>query len=180
MTTMTCADLATGLSDAIRMMFGQDVHKAFWSERAIDVADVLGAISERLERDAAICRIDIDRGWWPDRDVTVVVRGGVRLDVQALIELHDGRRCLCKFRIRPHVIVPSFSTVCGVLAAIVLPLGGPAASVSLSAVCLAAVVGHFALSAMVMARAFADVAAGIEMQPMPSKRTRLRVVARSS
>ena len=50
------------------------------------------------------CRqIELDSGWWEDRDLTIANRTWFRLDVRALVEDHGGGKCLHRVAVRSRL-----------------------------------------------------------------------------
>jgi GT2 family glycosyltransferase len=106
------------LAQAVQLLFGREVEKVFWSERWIDMRALLSSIADRLRRQRAARQIELDSGWWEDRDLTVLDRPWFRLDVRALVEEHGQDRCLCRLRMRAHltaILVPMMAACAAVL-----------------------------------------------------------------
>jgi hypothetical protein len=102
----------------VGLLFGLEVEKVFWSERWIDVRSLFSSIADRLRRQRAARQIELDSGWWEDRDLTVLDRPWFRLDVRALVEEHGQERCLCRIRMRAHamaIVVPLMAAFAAVL-----------------------------------------------------------------
>lgn len=103
---------------AVGLLFGLEVEKVFWSERWIDMRALFSSIADRLRRQRAARQIELDSGWWEDRDLTVLDRPWFRLDVRALVEEHGQERCLCRIRMRAHamaILVPLMAAFAAVL-----------------------------------------------------------------
>jgi hypothetical protein len=64
---------------------------------------VLRSTADRLRQQRAVRQIELDSGWWEDRDLTVIDRTWFRLDVRALIEDHGGGNCLHRFAVRSRL-----------------------------------------------------------------------------
>lgn len=99
-------DAGLGVADVmhgLRLCLRLPVEKAYWSERWIDLAILLRAIADRLRQKRAVRHIELDSGWWEDRDLTIVDRSWFRLDLRALVEEHGGGRCLYRFAMRSRV-----------------------------------------------------------------------------
>jgi GT2 family glycosyltransferase len=94
---------AATIVEALRLCLGLPVEKAYWSERWLDVGEVVRSAADRLRRQRAVRQIELDSGWWEDRDLTVVDRAWFRLDVRTLVEDHGGGRCLHRFAIASRV-----------------------------------------------------------------------------
>jgi glycosyltransferase involved in cell wall biosynthesis len=103
---------------AVQLLFGREVEKAFWSERWIDMRALFSSIADRLRLQRAARQIELDSGWWEDRDLTVLDRPWFRLDVRALVEEHGQERCLCRIRMRAQataILVPLMAAFAAVL-----------------------------------------------------------------
>jgi hypothetical protein len=150
--------VSRGIADAVRLLLFQDVCKTFWSESRVDVGAVLSAIADRLGHDAAVRHVDVDDGWWEDHDLTIAIRGGIRLDVQALMEDHGGGRSLCRLRIRPRLAAAPIPAMCGALALTLFP-GAPPAVWWLGALVVGAAFGDVVLTSIALATALAEGAA---------------------
>ena len=48
-------------------------------------------------------QIELDSGWWEDRDLTITNRTWFRLDVRALVEDHGGGHCLHRVAVRSRL-----------------------------------------------------------------------------
>ena len=79
------------------------VETSFWSQRWIDVADFLRSTANRLRQQRAVRQIELDSGWWEDRDLTITNRTWFRLDVRALVEDHGGGQCLHRVAVRSRL-----------------------------------------------------------------------------
>jgi GT2 family glycosyltransferase len=93
----------TRLRDALRHCLLQPVERSYWSQRWIDVADLLRSTANRLRQQRAVRQIEIDSGWWEDRDLTITNRTWFRVDVRAMIEEHGGGSCLYRLAVRPRL-----------------------------------------------------------------------------
>jgi GT2 family glycosyltransferase len=94
---------AASVVDALRLGFGRQVEKAFWSEQWVDYARLLQLAADRLRHQRAVRSIEVDDGWWQDRDVTIVDRAGLEVDLRILVEEHAGGRCLYRFGIKARI-----------------------------------------------------------------------------
>jgi O-antigen biosynthesis protein len=88
------------IADAIRLCVSLRVERLYWSQRWIDTADLLHLVADHLRHRRAVREIELDSGWWEDRDLTIVDRTWFRLDARVLIEDHGGGNCLHRFAIR--------------------------------------------------------------------------------
>ena len=125
--------------------------------------------------------IELDSGWWEDRDLTIARRTWFRLHVRALVEDHGGGNCLHRLAVRSRLTT-------GVALPLLVTFGGAAAFryAGLSWMASATVVGAltlvvalasvFATSKLVL-NALATVPADSGMTPIPSGH---RVRARGS
>ena len=64
---------------------------------------VASRLANRLRQQRAVRQIEIDSGWWEDRDLTVINRTWFRLDVRALVEEHGGGKCLYRLAVRSRL-----------------------------------------------------------------------------
>ena len=89
--------------DALRLLLCLPVENSYWSQRWVDVADFLRSTADRLRQQRAVRQIELDSGWWQDRDLTITNRTWFRLDVRALVEDHGGGHCLHRVAVRVRV-----------------------------------------------------------------------------
>jgi GT2 family glycosyltransferase len=92
-----------GIGHALRLCLQLPVERIYWSQRWVDTADLLHSMADRLRHQRSVRRIELDSGWWEDRDLTVVDRGWFRLDVRALVEDHGGGNCLHRIALRSRL-----------------------------------------------------------------------------
>lgn len=111
-------------AQGVRLLCCREVENTFWSESWIDVRTLLCAIADRLRRQRAVRYIELDSGWWENRDLTIVNRLGFRLDVRTLIEDHGGGRCLCRLRMRPRVTLAPWPLAAAIAMVILLHAAG--------------------------------------------------------
>jgi GT2 family glycosyltransferase len=88
---------------AVRLCLFRSIEKVYWSERWVDTGDLLRATADRLRRQRAVRQIELDSGWWDDRDLTIADRTSVRLDVRLLLEDHGRGNCLCRCEVKPRL-----------------------------------------------------------------------------
>jgi GT2 family glycosyltransferase len=116
----------------------------FWSERYVDVQTVLTKLADWLRLSRAVDLIEIDEGWWSDRDLSVAVGHLLWLDVRALVEDHGGGRSRLRVAMRPRLNrVGSFmagALLIGAAVAIFQALAGSGAASAVAALCGAVVV----------------------------------------
>ncbi len=79
------------------------VETSYWSQQWIDVADFLRSTANRLRQQRAVRQIELDSGWWQDRDLTITNRTWFRLNVRALVEDHGGGNCLHRVAVRSRL-----------------------------------------------------------------------------
>jgi GT2 family glycosyltransferase len=160
------------LADGVRLFFSRQREKAFWSEKWIDVSALLSAIADRLRRERRVRYIELDSGWWEDRDLTVVNRGWLRLDIRALVEDHGGGRCLCRLRMRLPVTAAILPLVLGIAAVTVLHRAGliawPLGAIVFGVVAATIAVGDMVVTSSALSNTVDRVAAELGMSPMES------------
>lgn len=88
------------LACAVRLCLGRSIERSYWSQQWVDVADSLRSAADVLRQQRAVRHIELDSGWWEDRDLTAVDRSWFRVDARALLEDHGGGNCLHRFAIR--------------------------------------------------------------------------------
>lgn len=81
---------------ALRLSASRHSETRFWSEKWIAVETLLSVLAARLRSSAATRAFEIDDGWQADRDVRVAVGPFAWIDLRALIEVHEGGRCLVR------------------------------------------------------------------------------------
>ena len=160
------------LAGGVRLFFCRQLEKAFWSEKWIDVSALLSAIADRMRRERAVRYIELDSGWWQDRDLTVVNRGWLRLDIRALVEDHGGGRCLCRLRMRPRVTAAILPVVLGMAAVTVLHGAGliawPLGAIVVGVVAATMAVGGMVVTSSTLSSVVDSVAAEFGMFSMAS------------
>ena len=172
---------ATQIRDALRLCLSLPVETSYWSQRWVEVDDVLRPTANRLRQQRAARHIELDSGWWEDRDLTIAGRTWFRLHVRALVEDHGGGNCLHRLAVRSRLTG-------GVALPLLLAFGGAAAfryaglpwTASATIVAALALVGAVASvlgTSEVVLNALAAVAAESGMTVIPSGR---RVRSRGS
>jgi O-antigen biosynthesis protein len=91
------------IGDALRALLSLPVETLYWSPRWLDVADFLQAFADRLRQQRAVRQLELDSGWWEDRDLTIATGAWFRVNVRALIEDHGGGQCLHRVAVRSRV-----------------------------------------------------------------------------
>ena len=158
---------------AARLCLLRRVETSYWSDRWVDVGDLLRATADGLRRQRAVRQIELDSGWWEDRDLTVVDRRSVRLDVRVLLEDHGRGNCLYRCEMRARLSVGASLTVLAALAAAVtLHYGGAAWPAAIGAAILSAAVVTFAgvtASSRLLVARIDSVMAEFGMLQLPSQ-----------
>jgi hypothetical protein len=83
-----------------RWAFGWPIETLFWGEAWVDAYAYCTRLARNLRARRSVRGIEIDDGWWEDRDLTVDVGWGLRLDAQVLVEDHGIKGCLCRVGVR--------------------------------------------------------------------------------
>jgi GT2 family glycosyltransferase len=166
------------VAHGVRLFLCREVEKAFWSESWINAHALLSAIADRLRRQRAVRHIELDSGWWEDRDLTIVDRAWFELDIRALVEDHGDGRCLCRLRMRSRVnaaILPFVLSIATVMllhttGLIAWPLGATVVGLLAGGIGL----GDMVVTSSIVANAINSVAAEFEMLPIGSEEPALR------
>jgi glycosyltransferase involved in cell wall biosynthesis len=168
------SELPVHVADGLLLLLGRQVETSFWNERWLDAETFLHAVADRLRRQRAVRQIELDSGWWEDRDLTVVDREWLRFDVRALVEDHGGGRCVCRVGIRSRFTSTAIFTVLTSLGVVAFLNGVSALASPIGAAFAALVVGialwHVTAGSMVIRRAAAAVAAEFGMVAIRRKR----------
>lgn len=91
---------ASGLVNAAGLMLGRTLTRVFWSQAWVDERPQLAAIADHLRRQRRIRHIELDSGWWEDRDVMIVDRMLLRFDMRVLVEDLGDAGCLYRFSVQ--------------------------------------------------------------------------------
>jgi hypothetical protein len=138
----------------------------------VDVADLLGSTAHRLRQQRAVRLIELDSGWWQDRDVTVTNYTWFRLDVRALVEDHGGGQCLHRVAVwsRPTAAaaLPLFVAAGVVLALRYAGLSWVAGAAIVGTLMLAVAVTTTLATCGVILKALGAVARSFGMTAIPS------------
>ena len=161
----------TPFARGARLLLGREAEKSFWSESWIDVRALLTIVANRLRRQRAFRSIELDSGWWEDRDLTIVSRFWFRVDIRALVEDHGGGRCLCRLRTRAHVTPAAIPLVLGMAAVPLFNAAGVishplAMSVVVGLVAGTIVLGEMLMTCNVISSAVDGLAADLRIFPM--------------
>src|SRR5262249_59474692 len=112
------------LARGARLLLRREAETVFWSETWIDVRALLTLVADRLRRQRAFRYIELDSGWWEDRDLTIVNRLRCRVDIRALVEDHGEGRCLCRLRTRSRRMPVAAAVMLAIAAGGVPPAAG--------------------------------------------------------
>ncbi|MEQ1871691.1 MAG: glycosyltransferase [Vicinamibacterales bacterium] len=94
---------------ALLLLCGSVKEDRYWSERWTSTDRVLTQLTDWLNRSRVAHTVEIDEGWYGDRDVSVLAGRWAWLDVRALVEEHASGRTL--LRISTHLRPTSFGVV---------------------------------------------------------------------
>jgi GT2 family glycosyltransferase len=171
-------ELPARIAHALLLLLGGQLETSFWNEQWLDAGTFLRAVADRLRRQRAVRHIELDSGWWEDRDLTVVDRAWLRFDVRALVEDHGGGQCVCRVGIRSRFTSTAILTVLMSLVVVVL-LNGVRALASPIGAAFALLVAGIALRSVtlmstVIVRAAAVVAADFGMLALGRTRSDLQ------
>ena len=157
--------------DGLRLLSLRDVEKVFWSEHRIDISTLLAAMANRLRCQRAVRHIELDSGWWEDRDLTLVYRHGARLDVRTLLDEQDGATCLYRLRIRSNATVVAWPLLLAIATVALLHRAGPIAWLAGAVVAATIAARDTLTTARTLASAFDGTAADLGMRSIPEPAT---------
>jgi Glycosyl transferase family group 2 len=171
------------IADAFRLFLSLPAERSYWSESWVELAGLLRALADRLRQQRAVSQIEIDSGWWEDRDLTVVRQGWFRLDVRALVEDHGGGRCLQRFAVHSRLTTAAaLPLLIAIATAGMLRYTGVSWFVAIAIVASTALLiaarGVLAASRLIF-RALDAVATGLGMAVLPPYQTARPVAADS-
>ncbi|HYT68453.1 MAG TPA: glycosyltransferase [Vicinamibacterales bacterium] len=175
------ASLTRGaLARTMPLLTGREIEESFWSENWIDVGTVLSRLADRVQRQHVLRQVELDSGWWENRDLSIVDRGWSRLDVRALVEDHGGGRCLCRVRTRARLRAAIVPLAAGAGLATVLQqaglIGWPLGAVTAAALAAVFAAANLVRSSSLLTDAVDEVATDCGMAPIrPGEREALRV-----
>jgi GT2 family glycosyltransferase len=163
------------LADGIRLLLRRRVERTFWSERWLEARTVLCALTDRVRHQRMVKNVELDGGWWEDRDATIVDQAGFRLDVRALVEDHGSGKCLCRVAMRARQsVAPLVAFASGAAVAIGLEraglLGWPVAAGFAVLWTVALTVVHLALASRLVTSALNRLGAEIGLDPLEPRR----------
>ncbi len=173
------------LADGIRLVLRRRVERTFWSERWMEARTVLCALAERVRHQRMVKNVELDGGWWEDRDATIVDQAWFRLDVRALVEDHGSGKCLCRVAMRARLsVAPLLALASGVAVALGLEraglLGRPAAAGFAVLWTAAITVMHMTLASRLVTSALNGLGAELGLDPLEPERDQPRVRIRGS
>jgi hypothetical protein len=154
------------LADGVRLCLRGQVERTFWSERWLEARSVLWAMADRLRQQRIVKNVELDSGWWEDRDATMVDQAWFRLDIRTLVEEHAAGRCLCRVAMRSRVTVtPLLALASGLALVAALQrgafIGRPLGALLVAAWTVALPVAHMALAARVVSKTLDRLAADL-------------------
>jgi hypothetical protein len=128
-------------------------------------------MADCLRRQRIVKNVELDSGWWEDRDATLVDQAWFRLDIRTLIEDHGAGRCLCRVAMRSRVTAtPLLALVSGLALVAALQHGGliewPLGAVLVAAWTVALPVAHMALAARVVSKTLDSLAVDLGLSPL--------------
>jgi GT2 family glycosyltransferase len=167
----------SSLADGIRLTLGRSVERLFWSERWIEARTVLCTLADRVRQQRIVRNVELDTGWWEDRDATIVDHAWLRLDVRALVEDHGSGKCLCRVVMRPRMTAtPLLALASGIVVIAVLGRAdliawSPGASL-IGFWTMALTVVHMTVSSRVVTSAMNGLEAELGLLPLSPDRDR--------
>jgi len=170
------------LSRGIRLCLRQRVEAALWSEQWIDARTLVYAIADRLRRQRIVRNVELDSGWWQDRDLTMVDQALFKLDVRALVEDHGSGKCLSRVAMRWRVGATPLVVLGAGLAVVAAlqraGLGDWSTGIAIVAlVTMALPIVHMTIAARVIANTLDSLAAELGLTPLDAGPDRSRVAA---
>ena len=81
---------------AARLLLGRGDEQRFWSESNVSAAALLERVTRRLKSTSLSHRVEVDAGWWTERDISVPVGPLARVDLRVLVEDHGAGRSLVR------------------------------------------------------------------------------------
>jgi len=132
---------------------------------------VLCAMADRLRQQRIVRNVELDSGWWEDRDATMVDQAWFRLDIRTLVEDHGAGRCLCRVAMRSRVTAtPLLALASGLALAAGLQRAAliewPLGVVFVAAWTVALPVAHMALAARVVSKTLDSLAVDLGLSPL--------------
>jgi GT2 family glycosyltransferase len=150
------------IGHALRLLLSLPVEMSYWSQRWVDVADFLGSTAHRLRQQRAVRLIEVDSGWWEDRDLTITNYAWFRLNVRALVEDHGGGNCLHRVavwsRLTAAAVPPLFVAAGAVVALRSAGLSWMASTTIIGTLTLAVAVASLISTCAVVLKALGAVA----------------------
>jgi hypothetical protein len=164
------------IADACQLCLSLPLQRSYWSQRWVEVADLLRTMADRLRQQRAVKQIELDSGWWEDRDVTIIHWTWFRLDVRGIVEDHGGGKCLHRLAIRSRLTTAAalpLLVACGMVAALrQAGLSWPVALPLVSVTGLVIAAMSVLSTSRVVLNAMESAAASCGMSPVPSHQFR--------
>lgn len=93
---------------AVRLAFGKADEQRFWGEASVSAPLLLERVVRRLRLARLPAPVELDSGWWHERDISVPVGGFARVDLRLLVEDHGAGKCLVRAatRLRLRSLIP--------------------------------------------------------------------------
>jgi O-antigen biosynthesis protein len=159
------------LADGVRLCLRGQVERTFWSERWVEARSVLCAMADRLRQQRIVKNVELDSGWWEDRDATMVDQAWFRLDIRTLVEDHGSGRCLCRVAMRSRVTAtPLLALASGLALAAGLQraelIEWPLGVLLVAGWTLALPVAHMALAARVVSKTLDSLAVDLGLSAL--------------
>jgi GT2 family glycosyltransferase len=165
---------AAQIGHALRLFLSLPVETSYWSQRWVDVADFLGSAAHRLRQQRAVRLIELDSGWWENRDLTIINYTWFRLNVRALVEDHGGGHCLHRVAVwsRPTAAAAPYLVAAAgaVLALRYTGLSWVASTTIVGTLTLAGAVASILATCGVVLKTLGAVAESCGMTAIPSPR----------
>ena len=157
--------------EGLRLFLRRPIERALWSEQWIEARTLVVAIADRLRRQRIVKNVELDSGWWEDRDLTMVDHAWFKVDVRTVVEDHGDGRCLCRLAMRSRMTatLPA-ALVSGGAAITVLQraglIGWPAGAAVVALWTIVLPVVDMSIAARVLSRAINGVAAELGLMPI--------------
>ena len=100
---------------AARLLSARGVEQQFWTESSVSASMLLDRVARGLRAARLSDRVEVDSGWWAERDISVPVGSVARVDLRMLVEDHGAGRSLVRSATRIRL---SAAGVLGCLAAL--------------------------------------------------------------
>ncbi len=173
---------------ALLLLSGGVTENQYWSERWTNTERLLTQFTEWLRKSRAVRAIEIDQGWSPDRDISVLVGRWAWLDTRALVEEHSAGRALLRMNMSLRPTTAGAVSAVAIAAAVVVatsaglalrwPIAGLVAAMATMAVAAFAVYRTAQTTAIVQ-RGLREVALEQGMTQMKTRAARVPLLAPS-